>query len=212
MSIAQVIRAAIGRKQSVRCTYAGLDRMFSPHVLGKLKGEMACLAYQWDGESWSAEIEGKASSRNWRTFVLSKMEGVELIDGWRTAANYDGQPPGWDKIVARVPLNEPRSIIIDVERMPETMVSKPRPTFRLVYVGFDAADAESHSVTKIRKWANELAQEHDAEVVDVDMFNPERMTLAEWMAAAGQSIDDSNAGEFLAAWKRGEDPTEWRTR
>lgn len=41
--------------------------------------------------------------------------------------------------------------------------------------------------------------------------NHEGLTLAEWLAAAGEpEVSDETAAALVEAWENGEDPTDWR--
>lgn len=40
--------------------------------------------------------------------------------------------------------------------------------------------------------------------------NREGLTFPEWIAAAAVPVDDNNALALVEAWKKGEDPTEYR--
>jgi predicted nucleic acid-binding protein len=77
-------RAILDRKQII-CSYNGVRRAVSPHILGHTAGEEKALVYQFGGASTSQPF-GKAG---WRCLFLSKASDITLRDGpWHTGIEH----------------------------------------------------------------------------------------------------------------------------
>ncbi len=87
--IYQLLRTAVLNKRPIRATYAGLDRWFCPHRLGKNReGQHRVLCYQYAGQSGSG-LQLAGSPANWRCIAVEKLIRVELLeDAWYTAPNH----------------------------------------------------------------------------------------------------------------------------
>lgn len=88
MSIYNLLRQAILKKQQVIATYNGYYREMCPHALGTKNGKEHCLFYQFDGQSSRGPII-PGSDKNWRCIPVSGLTNVSARDGeWHTTYNH----------------------------------------------------------------------------------------------------------------------------
>ena len=88
--IYSLIRQAILAKDIVAVNYRGSVREMCPHVLGKTKGTLYALMYQFAGET-KGILKHDGSPDNWRCLQIDKLSDVAVrkSDGeWHTASNY----------------------------------------------------------------------------------------------------------------------------
>jgi hypothetical protein len=104
MSIYQVLREAILKKQQVIATYNGYQREMCPHALGNKKGKEHCLFYQFGGQSSSGSII-PGSEKNWRCIAVSGLKEVSVREGqWHTAYNHSKKQTCIDDVDVEVSL------------------------------------------------------------------------------------------------------------
>lgn len=85
MSVYNLLKQAIIKKQQVIATYNGYYREMCPHALGTKNGKEQCLFYQFGGQSSSGPII-PGSDANWRCILVSGLKNVSVRDGeWHTA-------------------------------------------------------------------------------------------------------------------------------
>jgi hypothetical protein len=90
MTIYDVIRQAVIKKQQVVATYDGHVREMCPHVIGTKNGNPQALFYQFAGSSSSGPIGPGDSAANWRCIPLSGLSNVSVRDGeWHTATRHN---------------------------------------------------------------------------------------------------------------------------
>jgi len=88
MSIYNLLKQAIIKKQQVIATYNGYYREMCPHALGTKNGKEQCLFYQFGGQSSSGLII-PGSEKNWRCIPVSGLENVSVRNGeWHTAYDH----------------------------------------------------------------------------------------------------------------------------
>lgn len=84
MSIYNLLRQAILKKQQVIATYNGYYREMCLHALGTKNGKEQCLFYQFGGQSSSGLI-----IPDWRCIPVSGLKNVSVRDGeWHTAYDH----------------------------------------------------------------------------------------------------------------------------
>jgi len=66
------------KKQSLGGYYNSLYRKFSPYKVGKKRGVLHCLGYQYAGNSSSGPIL-KGDRNNWRCFDIFKLRNLEIL-------------------------------------------------------------------------------------------------------------------------------------
>lgn len=97
---------AVKAKKSLRCYYAGVERVFSPHAVGKKGDHHLVLVYQFGGESWSSDKIHITNAKNWRVFDVSEIKELKPVepDTWHThRKSYTGRPPaGWTEFIVAV--------------------------------------------------------------------------------------------------------------
>jgi hypothetical protein len=104
MSVYQVLREAILKKQQVIATYNGYSREMCPHTLGKKNGKEHCLFYQFGGQSSSGHII-PGSDKNWRCIPVNGLMNVFVREGqWHTASNHSRKQTCIDQIDVEVSL------------------------------------------------------------------------------------------------------------
>jgi len=97
MSDYELIKLAIQNKSCITCTYNGHIRKMTPHVIGNKNGIEKALFYQYDGES--SEGLSKNPVKNWRCFVIAKIEDLKLNeDAFQTANNHSRKQNCVDEI------------------------------------------------------------------------------------------------------------------
>lgn len=109
-----LIRECVKAKRSMTCQYAGLERVFSPHMLGYMGTSMMVFVYQFSGDSWSDEIIHKSSPKNWRNYALSEIRELKPLltqagnpsKRWLTHSSYTGNSRGWTEVAVQVPAAE----------------------------------------------------------------------------------------------------------
>lgn len=86
-AIGELAVRAIQEHRVVRFTYQTLEREVEPHLVGIHEaGEAMLLGYQTGGRSRSGELPG------WRTFVLSEIADLELLDRRFSGSRADFDP------------------------------------------------------------------------------------------------------------------------
>ena len=102
MSIYNLLKQAIIKKQQVIATYNGYYREMCPHALGTKNGKDQCLFYQFGGQSSSGLII-PGSENNWRCIPVSGLENVSVRDGeWHTAYGHSKKQTCIDRVDVEV--------------------------------------------------------------------------------------------------------------
>jgi hypothetical protein len=99
-----LIRQAILEKAIVAVSYRGSIREMCPHVLGKKKGPLYALLYQFAGES-ATGLKFDGSPGNWRCLCIDEISHVALRKAggeWHTASNYSSMQNCVDEIDVKV--------------------------------------------------------------------------------------------------------------
>ena len=104
MSIYNLLKQAIIKKQQVIATYNGYYREMCPHALGTKNGREQCLFYQFGGQSSSGLII-PGSEKNWRCIPVSGLENVSVRNGeWHTAYDHSKKQTCIDHVDVEVRL------------------------------------------------------------------------------------------------------------
>ena len=105
----EILRIAIGAKQSVSAVYDGYPRFLCPHMLGQKAGKLNVLCYQFAGKGSKGEVTTPATpsdgpSELWRCMEVEKLKGLEiLLEGpWYTCKKHTMSSSCADKILAEV--------------------------------------------------------------------------------------------------------------
>lgn len=71
----QYLIEQIQNRRSGSMTYSGLNRLYSPHMLGITnKGQLVVHAFQYGGDSSDGAVDPSAGS--WKFFYLNKIEAL----------------------------------------------------------------------------------------------------------------------------------------
>jgi hypothetical protein len=90
MSDVDRIREAIHARQSLRATYGGHLRDFSPHILGQTKGKWRVLAYQFAGFTSKGRVTSRGPA-NWRCFDVEGLQNLLALDApWVDSSRKSG--------------------------------------------------------------------------------------------------------------------------
>ncbi|MFX0087767.1 MAG: WYL domain-containing protein [Candidatus Hodarchaeota archaeon] len=73
-----IIIQAMEKRKSLGGYYNSLYRKFSPYKIGKKRGVLYCLGYQYAGNSSSGPILNE-SRQNWRCFNIVKFKNLEIL-------------------------------------------------------------------------------------------------------------------------------------
>lgn len=102
MNNIDTLKTAISKKQNVRFTYQGHERLCSPHALGYKGSRVNVLAYQYGGMTSKGPVVGDSAS-NWRCLHLEEVQGVETIEGeWHSFENHSRPSSCIDTMIAEV--------------------------------------------------------------------------------------------------------------
>jgi hypothetical protein len=80
-----VLRQAIIDRLQVTCFYQGLHREVCPHVIGRKRGKLHALVFQFAGES----SRGLPPGGMWRCLEVDEVTGAEAREGlWHTGDSH----------------------------------------------------------------------------------------------------------------------------
>jgi hypothetical protein len=98
-SVEEVIADAIRRRMVVTATYQNYERIMCPHVVGRKKGVLNALFFQFAGSSRT----GLPSGAQWRCVHVNELSDVSASPGrWHTGPDYAKPQTCVDQIIEEV--------------------------------------------------------------------------------------------------------------
>ena len=80
-----VLREALLKRATVRCTYHGLVRECCPHTIGTSEGRSRALMFQFAG----ASSRGLPPGGEWRCMDIALISNISVYDGpWHTGLSH----------------------------------------------------------------------------------------------------------------------------